>query len=494
MSVELIPVELDIDNALDEVSRLRREIESVFRTHGSTDDPRMENLLRQMRTVHQELGNIREQMRNIDFDPNINQTLEIMRNRANDVSTALEQTRNRVRELREYMGAANFNFNIGEDIANVNAQMQSMQEPIQESRNRVEELNHQLDELGGFDPTIDEKLASVQTELQNITQEASQAREQADALQQSLVQSKGEIPSPFKKSHFEDAGSRNLLLNAPSSEGSDLRAWQDAEKAALASQNRINEVSSAVQKLASQSELQHAQQQETERLQELTNGYAELGQSRQNLLAQQQFQNPFIEQLQQEEENAQNLDSQLTSLNETIAETQTKSDIQDALTTRLQNATEAANILDHRLQQMHPPTGANNALMVMNSLANAVNTALIKVANAIKTVFSKLHSLAQDIVSKIKSAFSTLLTQVKSLASHIGSSLSNKFGSLGKSANKMTNSLEGGFKKAFKMLLRYGLGVRSLFFLFRKLRAAAIASLGEMAKQIPEVNKQMSSL
>lgn len=51
-----------------------------------------------------------------------------------------------------------------------------------------------------------------------------------------------------------------------------------------------------------------------------------------------------------------------------------------------------------------------------------------------------------------------------------------------------------GFRHLLRNIMRYGIGVRSLYFLFRRLRHAAKEAFKIMAQTIPEVNEQISSL
>ena len=61
---------------------------------------------------------------------------------------------------------------------------------------------------------------------------------------------------------------------------------------------------------------------------------------------------------------------------------------------------------------------------------------------------------------------------------------------LGKSG-RQTN---GGFKQGFMTFLRYGLGIRGLFALFRRLRSAIAEGLGELYKQNPAVKSSIDGL
>ena len=60
--------------------------------------------------------------------------------------------------------------------------------------------------------------------------------------------------------------------------------------------------------------------------------------------------------------------------------------------------------------------------------------------------------------------------------------------------HKAFNSNSNGLKTALKNIMRYGLGVRSLYFLFRRLRNVAKDAFAEMAKQWDPVNQQISSM
>ena len=61
---------------------------------------------------------------------------------------------------------------------------------------------------------------------------------------------------------------------------------------------------------------------------------------------------------------------------------------------------------------------------------------------------------------------------------------------LNHSAGEATN----GFKRGLWAILKYGLGIRSLYFLFRKVRTAISEGLGEIAKRNPVVNQQLNAM
>ena len=136
----------------------------------------------------------------------------------------------------------------------------------------------------------------------------------------------------------------------------------------------------------------------------------------------------------------------------------------------------------------------NNIVSTLRNMASsAINAAAGLARMAGSTVVSFLRRLADGAkkaaVQLGKVAGSAIiggLRKIGSLAAMAGKSLLG----LGKSARKSN----GGIKDAIKLLVRYGFGVRSVFMLVRKLRAAVVDAFQNMAKKVPEVNKTLSAL
>ena len=59
MAVDLIPVELDIDDALNTIETLQKRIDDLFKQHGNSEDPRMVKTLQSARKVGNELSDIK---------------------------------------------------------------------------------------------------------------------------------------------------------------------------------------------------------------------------------------------------------------------------------------------------------------------------------------------------------------------------------------------------------------------------------------------------
>ncbi len=99
--------------------------------------------------------------------------------------------------------------------------------------------------------------------------------------------------------------------------------------------------------------------------------------------------------------------------------------------------------------------------------------------------------LMRTVINDMERAIGSLKEKLKNFVSGITKAAKSMLG-LGKESTKTTNTLNDGFKNALRNILRYGFGIRSLYFLFRRLRKYAKEALDEMAKQIPQVNAQMS--
>lgn len=97
---------------------------------------------------------------------------------------------------------------------------------------------------------------------------------------------------------------------------------------------------------------------------------------------------------------------------------------------------------------------------------------------------SKAGGAAASIIQKMRSGISAVGKGISGLAS--------RFQSLRQSGGGAFDGLGGGFKK----LLAYGFGIRSLFFLFNRLRSAIVAGFQNMAQAdtTGQVNRNLSTL
>ena len=104
-------------------------------------------------------------------------------------------------------------------------------------------------------------------------------------------------------------------------------------------------------------------------------------------------------------------------------------------------------------------------------VGSGIKSGLEKIADAAKRAAVNLASMAKHgIVSGIKKLASSIL--------HVG-----------KSTQQSNNSM----KKGFMTVLKYGLGIRSLYVLFNKLRNAIKEGFGELAKQNPQLQTSINN-
>lgn len=107
------------------------------------------------------------------------------------------------------------------------------------------------------------------------------------------------------------------------------------------------------------------------------------------------------------------------------------------------------------------------------------------------TRYDELYNKANNVNGATHN-FASANSSVKNLSRSVRN-LTSDMGRLNKSSSRTTTDLSKGFKRAFTNILKYGFGIRSLYFLFRRLRSIFTDVIQDMAKQLPEVNAQMSA-
>lgn len=139
--------------------------------------------------------------------------------------------------------------------------------------------------------------------------------------------------------------------------------------------------------------------------------------------------------------------------------------------------------------------------MAINTVVNTVRrlgqealhaaVGLAKIAgSAVIGFLRRLGDAAKNAAASVaRLAGKAIMTGVKGIGSWAAKAGRAILG-IGNSAKKSN----GGIKQAITMLIRYGLGIRSIFILVRRLRSAVVDAFQNMAKQVPEVNRAISSL
>ena len=112
----------------------------------------------------------------------------------------------------------------------------------------------------------------------------------------------------------------------------------------------------------------------------------------------------------------------------------------------------------------------NRTTEIMNELPGAPVKA--------KAGFKDLAKTIGNFIQSASKGFSNIISNMKKL---------------GQTTNSTSKQMQKSFKKLWKDILMFGFGVRSTFFLVRRLRNVFIDSFKEMAKQIPEVNDNISA-
>lgn len=125
----------------------------------------------------------------------------------------------------------------------------------------------------------------------------------------------------------------------------------------------------------------------------------------------------------------------------------------------------------------------NLLLLKLNQVEGQTNTT----GKSFRSNFYFVRTIVRDLTR----GFNNVDKKLKQFGNKIFGAIKNMT-KLGSESKKTTGFLSGGFKTALKNIMRYGFGIRSLYFLFRRLRTYAKDALDEMAKAFPEVNSQMS--
>ena len=122
----------------------------------------------------------------------------------------------------------------------------------------------------------------------------------------------------------------------------------------------------------------------------------------------------------------------------------------------------------------------------LNALASLAKFA----GNSAVTYLRKLASGARNAAIQLaKLSASAIRSGLSKLGSMIGGATRSMMG-----FNRANRQINGGMGMSLKNLLRYGLGIRSLFALFNRLRNAIKEGFEQMSKSSPEVNNALNTL
>ena len=135
---------------------------------------------------------------------------------------------------------------------------------------------------------------------------------------------------------------------------------------------------------------------------------------------------------------------------------------------------------------------------LLRLVGSGVLWALKSLAKAALDVAVNLAKMVGDtVITWLKNVAKAAGDAAANLAQMAGQKISSGIGGLVKNMLGLGNSVEdtsGQFKHSFLAILKYVFGIRSLFFLFRKLRRAMAEGLKELAGFDPQLNSAISSL
>lgn len=134
----------------------------------------------------------------------------------------------------------------------------------------------------------------------------------------------------------------------------------------------------------------------------------------------------------------------------------------------------------------------NNGVKRMNAGVNSSQKQFYYLFRAIKMAANEAQRLDKNASKMLNGLATVAKTTAKSMLA-----LATGFLSLRKNTKSATSSHQGfiqSFKTGFWTILKYTLGIRSLYMLMRRLRKALAEGMENLATAMPEVNRQMSSL
>lgn len=132
----------------------------------------------------------------------------------------------------------------------------------------------------------------------------------------------------------------------------------------------------------------------------------------------------------------------------------------------------------------------NNKLVILKQRAVEAGSDGAQAGNRLVSSYSNVASSSNKLNNSMRSLLSTMKRVAGSAISSGIRTLTSRFTGLNKSSDDMNKSLQRGFK----LLIKYAFGVRSFFFLYRKIRKAITEGIGEMAKFHEPLNSAMSQI
>lgn len=168
-------------------------------------------------------------------------------------------------------------------------------------------------------------------------------------------------------------------------------------------------------------------------------------------------------------------------------------------TKEYREAAKAVEEQTQKVEELRQKQEQSNAAAARGQ-AEAYNQATQNVENQeryieiLKAKQAEIPEASKKAANKSQHYFGKAFDKIKNLGSKMVNGIKGFFNKIKDRSKDSANSMDKFFKHGFRNILKYALGIRSFYFLFRKIRSAAKEALTAMAIQFPEVNAQLSEL
>lgn len=142
----------------------------------------------------------------------------------------------------------------------------------------------------------------------------------------------------------------------------------------------------------------------------------------------------------------------------------------------LNTANQATNILLEKYSEM------SSAEQQVSQDTDKVSDSVDKATRSTRAYSQSLGDIGKTILRSLRGALNRLVNAFKQLSHHLHLS------------DKHHKGLTGSMRHSLSTILRYTLGIRSLFMLIRRIRGYVTEAFKVMAQEIPEVNEAISTL
>lgn len=175
------PISLDISEALNSIDTLEQRIRKLFEDNKSSEDPRIQKMVRQLEEALQAIQTVKQQMSDMDFDPNIAEKISETRNQFHALLSDLESARAQLEANQSAL----------RDAYDFTDRMTAMRKEVQETETEIIKLEASIfkmnksfkyvhDEAGKA--TLSQNIADTQAELEKATAHLEELNAEYDKM------------------------------------------------------------------------------------------------------------------------------------------------------------------------------------------------------------------------------------------------------------------------------------------------------------------------